>query len=53
MPVLVPPREEQVEIADFLDKKCSAIDSTIKKKEPLIERMIQYKMGQIMICGMI
>ena len=26
-------RKEQIEIADFLDKKCSEIDSVISKKE--------------------
>lgn len=47
MPVLLPPKKEQQEIADYLDKKCSAIDSAIKKKQALIEKLTEYKKSLI------
>ena len=42
MIVALPPLSEQKSIADFLDKKCSAIDSTISKKQQIIEKMTEY-----------
>ena len=42
--------EEQKEIADFLDKKCTAIDSAIDKKEQLIEKLECYKKSLIYEC---
>ena len=33
-----PPKEEQKEIADYLDKKCTAIDIAIEQKQNLIEK---------------
>lgn len=47
MPVLVPPMVEQIEIADYLDKKCEAIDESIRKKELLVEKLLQYKKSLI------
>lgn len=47
MPVLLPPMEEQREIAKFLDKKCSAIDNAIKTKEKIIDKLIAYKKSLI------
>jgi len=47
MPVLLPPMEEQKEIAKFLDKKCSAIDNAIKTKEKIIDKLIAYKKSLI------
>lgn len=47
MPVLLPPMEEQNQIADFLDRKCSAIDTTISKKQALIEKLTAYKKSLI------
>lgn len=47
MPVLLPPMEEQNQIADFLDRKCSAIDDTISKKQALIEKLRAYKKSLI------
>ena len=43
MPVLVPPKEEQIRIAVYLDKKCGAIDSSIKYKQRVIEQLTAYK----------
>lgn len=45
--VTVPPLEEQKEIADYLDKKCSQIDNLIGKKEQLITELETYKKSLI------
>lgn len=50
MYVPYPPLSEQISIADFLDKKCSAIDSTISKKQHIIEKMTEYKKSLIYEC---
>lgn len=42
--------EEQREIVCFLDKKCKYIDSTISKKEQLIEKLESYKKSLIYEC---
>lgn len=42
-----PPKDEQVEIADYLDKKCRVIDETIENKMALIEKLTQYKKSLI------
>lgn len=47
MPVLIPPQEEQKEIADFLNRKCVSIDSSIQKREQLKEWLLQYKRSLI------
>ncbi len=47
MPVLVPPMEEQKEIAKFLDKKCSAIDDAIERKQKIINKIVLYKKSLI------
>lgn len=47
MPVLVPPMDEQKEIADYLDKKCAEIDTLIAKKTALLEEMESYKKSVI------
>ena len=39
--------DEQQEIADFLDKKCKAIDDSITKKQELIEKLEIYKKSLI------
>lgn len=48
--VIIPPLYEQKSIADFLDRKCSAIDSTISKKQQIIEKMTEYKKSLIYEC---
>ena len=47
MPVLIPPKEEQDEITEYLDKKCAMIDTSIKKRELTIEKLSQYKKSLI------
>jgi type I restriction enzyme S subunit len=47
MPVLLPCKEEQKEIADYLDKKCTAIDTLISKKEQCLTELENYKKSLI------
>lgn len=47
LPVLIPPTEEQQEIADYLDQKCSEIDVLIAKKTVLLEELENYKKSVI------
>ncbi|MGN0841468.1 MAG: restriction endonuclease subunit S [Candidatus Ornithospirochaeta sp.] len=47
IPVLIPPMEEQQRIADYLDRKCSEIDTLIKSKEKLIEELTAYRKSLI------
>lgn len=48
--IIYAPYEEQKEIADFLDRKCNAIDSAISKKEQLILKLEDYKKSLIYEC---
>lgn len=50
LPVLIPSKEEQREIADYLDKKCTAIDTAIEQKQKLIEKLTEYKKSLIYEC---
>ncbi|MVX66574.1 restriction endonuclease subunit S [Clostridium chromiireducens] len=50
LPVLLPSIEEQIEIANYLDKKCTAIDKSISQKEKLIEKLTEYKKSLIYEC---
>ena len=43
----IPPYEEQQEIADYLDKKCSEIDTLIAKKEQIAAELENYKKSLI------
>ena len=45
--LLMPNRAEQKRIADYLDKKCSEIDSVIQEKEKLISDLESYKKSLI------
>ena len=45
--IIVPNVDEQQQIADYLDKKCSAIDSAIAKKQAIIEKLTAYKKSLI------
>ena len=47
MPVLLPPLEEQKEIANYLDAKCAEIDRLIAKKEQLVKELENYKKSLI------
>lgn len=40
---IVPPLEEQNEISEYLDKKCSEIDNLILKKAALLAELENYK----------
>lgn len=42
-----PNNEEQIRIADYLDSKCSQIDSIIEKQEAIIEKLKEYKLSVI------
>jgi len=46
----LPLLEEQKQIADYLDKKCSSIDKLISNKEKLIEKLTEYKKSLIYEC---
>lgn len=50
LPVLIPSKEKQKEIADYLDKKCTAIDTVIEHKQNLIEKLTEYKKSLIYEC---
>lgn len=43
----VPSREEQYEIADYLDAKCAEIDGLIAKKDQLVKELESYKKSLI------
>ena len=43
----IPPKDEQQEIATYLDTKCAEIDRIIEKKEQLIEELGSYKKSLI------
>ena len=45
--VPVPPYEEQIEIADYLDEKCSYIDKTINDRQVAINKLQEYKKSLI------
>ena len=47
LPTIVPPLDEQQEIAAYLDEKCAAIDSLIASKEALITELEAYKKSMI------
>ncbi|NCD09446.1 MAG: restriction endonuclease subunit S [Negativicutes bacterium] len=42
-----PPINEQKNISDYLDSKCTKIDDAISKKQATIERLVQYKKSLI------
>lgn len=48
--IVLPPKEEQKEIADYLDKKCTAINTAIEQKQKLIEKLTEYKKSLIYEC---
>lgn len=43
----IPLDNEQKQIADYLDKKCSAIDKSIEQKQAIIEKLKEYKKSLI------
>lgn len=46
----VPPIEEQQAIADYLNKKCSEIDTLISKKQTIVTELESYKKSLIYEC---
>ena len=48
--IFLPNIETQKEIADYLDKKCTAIDTVIEQKQKLIEKLTEYKKSLIYEC---
>lgn len=47
LPVLIPAIEEQMQIADFLDNKCSDIDLLVRKTQQQIEVLEKYRQSLI------
>ncbi len=47
LPVLLPSKDEQQEIADYLDSKCASIDTLISKKQQFIDELTAYKKSLI------
>ena len=45
--IAVPPIEDQKSIADYLDKKCATIDSSISKAQHQVELLQEYKQSLI------
>lgn len=45
--VPLPPQNDQIQIADYLDKKCSKIDLAIEEKNKQLETLEQYKKSLI------
>ena len=45
--VIVPPLDEQKEIADYLDEKCAEIDTLIEKKQQFLAEIANYKKSLI------
>ncbi|HHX68634.1 MAG TPA: restriction endonuclease subunit S [Gallicola sp.] len=46
-PIILPSLEEQKEIADYLDDKCSKIDRVIEYRKQIIEKLEEYKKSLI------
>ena len=47
LPLLLPERNEQRRIADYLDRKCSQIDAIIARQQEVIEKLKAYKLSVI------
>ena len=45
--ICFPPIEEQKAIADYLDKKCLAIETAISKKQAILDKLAEYKKSLI------
>jgi len=45
--LIVPPNTKQQRIADYLDSKCSKIDTIIEKQQAIIEKLKEYKLSVI------
>lgn len=47
LPVLLPPFDKQIEIANYLENKCNAIEATIARKQTIITKLTEYKKSLI------
>lgn len=47
LPILLPPKEEQVFIANHLERKCNGIDESILRKQSVIDKLTEYKKSLI------
>lgn len=47
MPVVIPPEDEQKQIAKYLDEVCSSVDALIEEKQRLITELEAYKKSLI------
>ena len=47
LPILLPKKNEQRRIADYLDRKCSQIDAIIARQQKVIEKLKAYKLSKI------
>lgn len=47
LPLLLPERNEQRRIADYLDRKCGQIDAIIARQQEVIEKLKDYKLSII------
>ena len=47
IPTIVPPMEEQIAIASYLDEKCKVIDQTIADKNTQMDKLKDYKFSLI------
>jgi len=45
--IICPPFAEQQQIADYLDQKCAKIESSITKKQSVIDKLTEYKKSLI------
>lgn len=45
--ITLPPLKEQVELAEYLDKKCKGLDHIIERKQALIDKLTEYKKSLI------
>lgn len=45
--LILPPEEEQFQIVDYLDNKCSKIDEAISRHNTIIEKLEEYKRATI------
>ncbi|MCL2061154.1 MAG: restriction endonuclease subunit S [Firmicutes bacterium] len=48
--VVIPPTDEQREIADYLDKQCGRIDKIIEYRKGIIDKLEEYKKSLIYEC---
>lgn len=47
IPIIVPPYNEQLQIAKYLKDKCFKIDNLVEQKQCLIDKLMQYKQSLI------